>query len=98
MGAYPLNKDTMDTMDTLIRKMIEKEGDISFILDDAPDVVIAPAILDEGSTTIKKNIGKVEYQVSDGPVGQRGESWDCYSWKEARKLAMEMQKALKEEA
>jgi hypothetical protein len=77
-----------NTMDKLIRKLIESEPTVSLTIDDAPDVWIAPAILDNG---------KLEYQVSDGPVGQRGMSWDVYSWDEAKSTALEMQDKLDKE-
>jgi len=78
-------------MDKLIKKLITEEPELSIVLDYAPNVVIVPAILDAGSTENPKNIGRMEYQVSDGMAGERGMSYDTYTWKEAKTLAIQLQ-------
>ena len=70
-------------MDDLIKKLAQKEPPFSIVLDDAPDVFIVPSMITQR---------KLEYQVSDAAPNKRGESWDCYTWEEAKKLALEMQK------
>jgi len=71
--------------------MIKKEPTLNIILDDTPNVVIVPVILDKGSTAITRNIGRLEYQVSDGMAGSRGMSYDAYTWADAKKYARELQ-------
>lgn len=67
------------TKDELIRELIKREPSLMLVLDTYPKVFIVPAILDDG---------RLEYQVSDGPVGSRGSSADVYSWRAAKKLVL----------
>jgi len=82
----------MGKLDKLIKKLITEEPELSIILDYAPNVTIMPVILDEDSTANPKNIGRLEYQVSDGMVGERGSSNNEYTWENAKKEAVIMQK------
>ena len=77
-------------MDDLIKQLIKKDPTISIVLDDYPNVFICPAILTKGSTCDPKKVGKIEYQVSDGMPGERGRSYDCYTWIEAKKATKKM--------
>jgi len=85
----------MKNIDKLIRNLIEQEPSICFVLEDAPNHPIVPVILDKDCTTVAKNIGKLEYQVSDDMPGKRNESIDVYSWAEAKKVAVDWENAEK---
>ena len=78
-------------MDKLIENLIKAEPTLNIVLDSAPNTIIVPVILDEGSTDDPKKIGKLEYQVSDGMAGKRSMSSDVYSWKEAKAMALKME-------
>ncbi len=44
---------------------------------------LIPAVMDEHSTEDQTKIGEIQYQVSDGPVGQRSESIDFWNLEDA---------------
>ena len=81
-------------MDKLIKQLIKQEPTLNIVLDDAPDVMIIPVILGRCDVTDTKFIGELEYQVSDGMAGKRGISYDEYTWKNAKKSALKLQKEL----
>ena len=81
----------MHKMDKLIRELVTAEPELSIIMDYAPNVVIVPVILTEDSTAITRNVGRLEYQVSDGVPGIRGMSNDVYKWADVKKAAKHLQ-------
>ena len=83
-------KEKGGKMDKLIRQLIEKEPSLNIVLDEAPQAVIVPVILNESDTDIPENIGRLEYQVSDAVAGERSYSMDVYTWGEAKKAAIEL--------
>jgi hypothetical protein len=72
-------------MNHYILEMTKLHKDISFVLDDFPDVYICPAILADG---------RLEYQVSNGLPGRRGDSFDCHTWRDVRLLVKQMQEQI----
>jgi len=78
-------------MDNIIRQLIEKEPTATIVLDDSPNIVIVPVVLDENSTADEDKIGQLEYQVSDGMPGFRSHSQDFYSWEDAKQAALDME-------
>ena len=88
----------MDKMDKLVKQMLEIEPELVLGLEDYPEVFILPAVVTkENCTDIgEEHIGEVEYQVSDGAVGQRSSSFDVFKWAEVKKEVEEMSKQMKE--
>ena len=82
----------MNKVEKTIRDLICMQPDISFVIDDAPDVVIVPVILDADSTEDESKIGKLEFQVSDDAPSKRSASIDVYTWGEAKREAIDLQR------
>ena len=62
-----------DAVRTLIDRMGEEGKSLCLLTDNGKAPFILPALINGG----------VEYQVSDGIDGERGMSWDAYTWSEA---------------
>lgn len=73
----------MSKYDRYIRELVEKYPTLTFCLDERPGVFIVPVILTDDCTEIPENVGRLEYQVSDGPPGKRNMSIDVYTLEEA---------------
>jgi hypothetical protein len=86
----------MNKMDKLIKQMLEIEPELVLGLEDYPGVYILPAIITKENCTDvgEDHIGEVEYQVSDGPVGERGTSFDVFTWDKVRDEVKEMDKQM----
>ena len=82
----------MDKMDKLVKKMLAIEPELVLGLADYPQVFILPAIVTEENCTDvgEEHIGDVEYQVSDGPEGERSTSFDVFRWAEVKEAVEQM--------
>ena len=83
-------------MDKLIKQMIKIEPELVLGLEDYPKVYILPAIITKENCTDvgEEYIGQIEYQVSDGGVGERSTSYDVYKWADVRKEVEKMSKEI----
>jgi hypothetical protein len=70
-------------LDNCVKALIDKYPTLTFCLDEFPGVHIVPVILTDDCTTVPENVGRMEYQVSDGPPGARSRSLDSYTLEEA---------------
>jgi len=82
----------MKKMDKLIKEMLLIEPELVLGLEDYPKVYILPAVVTKENCTDvgEKHIGEIEYQVSDGGVGERSTSFDVYKWSDVRKEVEKM--------
>lgn len=85
-----MSKLSKVTTDELVRELILRHPTVSLYMDEFPKVFIVPTILDPDCTTKKKLIGRLEYQVSDGPPNDRSRSYDEYTFRDAVAAAVKM--------
>jgi hypothetical protein len=75
----------METMDKLVKQMLEIEPELVLGLEDYPNVLVYPVI-----ATGEEHTGEIEYQVSDGPTGVRSTSYDVFRWSEVKEAVEQM--------
>ena len=73
-----------------VRVLLDSHPALVLCLDDCPGVHIVPVVLDASSAAAPENVGRLEFQVSDGLPGARSTSYDCYRLSDAVVAARRM--------